>query len=78
MNHRSALRRAHIVAISLFPAIARNRDQPRQCPEDVPSLQRHGFDVIIMPGVDHFMFLENPSRLNGLLRTTIGKLTRDR
>jgi pimeloyl-ACP methyl ester carboxylesterase len=50
---------------------------PDNAPTDVRSLQHHGFDVIIMPGVGHFMFLEDPSRFNGLLRHAIGKLTRD-
>ena len=56
-----------------LPGVAIN---PDNAPTDVPSLQRHGFDVIIMPGVGHFLFLEDPARFNGLLRTAIVKLTR--
>jgi pimeloyl-ACP methyl ester carboxylesterase len=49
---------------------------PDNAPTDVPSLRAHGFDVLIMPGVGHFLFLEDPPRFNALLRTAIDRLTR--
>lgn len=55
-----------------LPGVAIDPDNE---PTNVPSLRRHGFDVIIMPGVGHFLFLEDPARFDGLLRTAIGKLT---
>jgi pimeloyl-ACP methyl ester carboxylesterase len=56
-----------------LPVIAIN---PDNAPTDVPSMQQHGVEVVIMSGVGHFLFLEDPERFNALLRTAIGKLTR--
>ena len=47
---------------------------PDNAPTDVPSMRQHGVEVVIMPGVGHFSFLENPERFNGLLRSAIVKL----
>jgi pimeloyl-ACP methyl ester carboxylesterase len=58
-----------------LPVIAIN---PDNAPTDVPSMQRHGVQVVIMPGVGHFSFLEDPARFNGLLRAAIEKLGRSR
>jgi pimeloyl-ACP methyl ester carboxylesterase len=56
-----------------LPVIAIN---PDNAPTNVPSMQRHGVEVVIMPGVGHFSFLENPERFNGLLRAAVAKLSR--
>jgi pimeloyl-ACP methyl ester carboxylesterase len=56
-----------------LPVIAINPDKP---PTDVESLQRHGVKVVVMPGVGHFVMMEDPERFNGLLRTAIDELTR--
>jgi pimeloyl-ACP methyl ester carboxylesterase len=55
------------------PVIAIN---PDNAPTDVASMQQHGVEVVIMPGVGHFSFLEDPARFNGLLRSAIEKLGR--
>jgi pimeloyl-ACP methyl ester carboxylesterase len=56
-----------------LPVIAIN---PDNAPTDVSSMQQHGVEVVIMPGVGHFLFLEDPERFNGLLRSAIVKLAR--
>jgi pimeloyl-ACP methyl ester carboxylesterase len=47
---------------------------PDNGPTDVASLQRYGVQVIFMPGVGHFLMMEDAERFNGLLRTAIDKL----
>lgn len=42
-------------------------------PTDVASLQRYGVQVMIMPGVGHFLMMENPEGFNLLLKTAISK-----
>lgn len=42
-------------------------------PTDVVSLQRYGVQVMIMPGVGHFLMMENPEGFNLLLSTAISK-----
>jgi pimeloyl-ACP methyl ester carboxylesterase len=54
-----------------LPLIAINPDNR---PTDVPSLQRYGVQVVIMPGVGHFEMMEDPARFNGLLETAVQKL----
>jgi pimeloyl-ACP methyl ester carboxylesterase len=56
-----------------LPVIAIN---PDNAPTDVSSMQQHGVEVVIMPGVSHFLFLEDPERFNGLLRSAVVKLAR--
>ena len=43
-------------------------------PTDIASMERYGVQVIIMPGVGHFMMMENPEGFNQLLKSAIGKL----
>ncbi len=57
-----------------LPVIAIN---PENAPTDVPSLEHYGVQVIFMPGVGHFLMMEDPERFNGLLRTAIGRLNRE-
>ena len=53
-----------------LPVIAIN-DTRR--PTDVASMKRHGVEVLIMPGVGHFLMMENPEGFNRLLKTAISK-----
>ena len=75
----SALRYAHeIPAVRAeldLPIVAINADNQ---PTDVASMQRHGVDVVIMPGVGHFLMMEDPARFNEILRTVVDSLTRSR
>ena len=56
-----------------LPVIAIN-DARR--PTDVASLERYGVQAIIMPGVGHFLMMENPKDFNLLLKTAISKFDR--
>jgi pimeloyl-ACP methyl ester carboxylesterase len=40
---------------------------PDSRPTDVESLRRHGVEPVVMPGVAHFLMLENPQGFNRLL-----------
>lgn len=57
-----------------LPVIAIN---PDNAPTDVASLQHYGVQVIFMPGVGHFLMMEDPQRFNGLLREAIDRLKRN-
>ena len=54
-----------------LPAIAINSDN---APTDIESMKHYGVEVMIMPGVGHFLMLEDAERFNDLLRIAIGKL----
>ena len=54
-----------------LPVIAIN---PENGPTDVASLEHYGVHVIFMPGVGHFLMMEDPKRFNGLLGTAIDRL----
>jgi pimeloyl-ACP methyl ester carboxylesterase len=56
-----------------LPVVAINPDNK---PTDVPSMERHGVRVVLMPGVGHFLMMEDPERFNRLLRTEIDSLVR--
>ena len=56
-----------------LPVIAINSDN---APTDVASLEHYGVQVIIMPGVGHFLMMEDPKRFNGLLSTAVDRLGR--
>jgi pimeloyl-ACP methyl ester carboxylesterase len=47
-----------------MPVFAINPDNR---PTDVASLRRHGVEPVVMPGVAHFLMLENPAGFNRLL-----------
>ena len=55
-----------------LPMVAINPDNE---PTDVEALRRHGVGTVLMPGVGHFLFLEDPPRFNRLLGETIRELT---
>ena len=54
-----------------LPVVAIN---PDDAPTDMESMERYGIEVIIMPGVGHFLMMEEPERFNGLLRAAVEKL----
>ena len=56
-----------------LPVIAINPDNG---PTDVGSMERYGVKVVIMPGVGHFLHMEDPARFNRLLRTAVDTLAR--
>jgi pimeloyl-ACP methyl ester carboxylesterase len=55
------------------PVVAINAESPAG---DVESLKRHGVEVVLMPGVGHFLMMEDAPRFNELLRNAIASLTR--
>jgi pimeloyl-ACP methyl ester carboxylesterase len=56
-----------------LPLIAINPDRPSN---DVESLERHGAEVLLLPGVGHFLMMEDPERFNPLLREAIDRILR--
>jgi pimeloyl-ACP methyl ester carboxylesterase len=50
------------------PVVAINPDHPAT---DVESLGRHGVKTVIMPGVGHFLMMEDPDIFNRLLAEII-------
>jgi pimeloyl-ACP methyl ester carboxylesterase len=44
---------------------------PGYRPTDIEDLRRHGVEAIVMPGVGHFLMLEDPDGFNRLLREVI-------
>jgi len=54
-----------------LPVIAINADNG---PTDVASLASHGVKAIVMPGVGHFMMLEDPKRFDEILASAIKEL----
>jgi pimeloyl-ACP methyl ester carboxylesterase len=55
------------------PVVAINAEHPAT---DMPSMRRHGVDVILVPKVGHFLMLEDPKRFDDALRKAIGKFDR--
>lgn len=55
-----------------LPVIAINPDSPAN---DIESMERHGVEVVLMPG-GHFLMMEDVERFNQLLRGVIDKLIR--
>jgi pimeloyl-ACP methyl ester carboxylesterase len=62
------LERLHLAVIAI---------NPDNAPSDVGSLEHYGVQVIFMPGVGHFLMMEDPKRFNGLLSTAIDRLNRE-
>jgi len=56
-----------------LPVVALNPDNQ---PTDTTSMKRHGVEVVLMPGVGHFLMMEDPARFNQLLRTVIDRFDR--
>ncbi len=56
-----------------LPVVAIN---PGDRPTDIESMARFGVDVVLMPGVGHFLMMEDSARFNPLLREVIEKLLR--
>jgi pimeloyl-ACP methyl ester carboxylesterase len=55
------------------PLVAINPDYR---PTDIEALGRHGVKAVLMPGVGHFLMMENPDTFNHLLGETIEDFTR--
>jgi len=49
---------------------------PDTAPIDEASLEKHGVEVIRMPGVGHFLMMENPAGFNPLLAEAIARIQR--
>ena len=54
-----------------LPVVALNPDNE---PTDTASMKKYGVDVVIMPGVGHFLMMEDPMQFNRLLKTIVQKL----
>lgn len=54
-----------------LPAVAINPEQP---PTDIPSMRRHGVQVMQMSDVGHFPMMESPERFNRMLRAAIEQI----
>jgi pimeloyl-ACP methyl ester carboxylesterase len=72
----SALRYAHEMPAALealkLPVLAIN---PDNSPTDASALRTHGVESIIMPGVGHFLMMEDPVRFNALLRQAVERIS---
>jgi pimeloyl-ACP methyl ester carboxylesterase len=51
-----------------LPLVAINPEKPNT---DVESMQRYGIDVHLMPGVGHFLMMEDPKNFNELLAKVV-------
>lgn len=47
---------------------------PDDAPTNLESMSKYGVEVIIMPGVGHFLMMEDPDKFNDLLLTTVNDL----
>lgn len=56
-----------------LPVVAINPDDH---PTDIESMGRYGIDVVLMPGVGHFLMMEDPEGFNLLLAGVIDKFVR--
>ncbi|HMI58111.1 MAG TPA: hypothetical protein VK511_08685, partial [Gemmatimonadaceae bacterium] len=63
----------HTLEALKLPLIAIN---PDNSPTDTASMTRYGAEVMIMPGVGHFVMMEDPRRLNQILEHAIDRLSR--
>lgn len=58
-----------------LPVVAIN---PDDSPTDTASMQRHGVQVLILPGTSHFLMQEDPAGFNRLLGQAVEALRRTR
>lgn len=56
-----------------LPVTAINSDN---APTDTASMQKYGVEVLVMPGVGHFMMMEDPKRFNEILEGVIEKMNK--
>ena len=49
---------------------------PDNTPTNVESMERYGVEVVLMPGVGHFLLMEDPERFNLLLSAVIDKMVK--
>ena len=62
----------HTLETLRLPVIAIN---PDNAPTDTASMNRYGVDVMIIPGVGHFVMMEDPPRFNRILENAIDRLS---
>ena len=60
----------HLAALGELttPVVAIN---PDAWPTDPEALRRHGVQMVLLPGVGHFLMMEDPDRFNRLLGEVI-------
>jgi pimeloyl-ACP methyl ester carboxylesterase len=63
----------HTLEVLQLPVIAIN---PDNAPTDTASLRRYGVETMIIPGVGHFVMMEEPPRFNRILETAIERMSR--
>jgi len=68
VNEEAAVAAFHEAGV---PLVAIN---PEYRPTDQASLARHGIDCVLVPGVGHFLMLEDPARFNLVLEEVIEAL----
>lgn len=56
-----------------LPVVAINPEGPNT---DREALERHGVEVVLVPGVGHFMMMEDPEGFNAILRDVVEGLLR--
>jgi pimeloyl-ACP methyl ester carboxylesterase len=56
-----------------LPVVAIN---PDDSPTDIESMARFGVNVVLMPGVGHFLMMEDPERFNQLLSEVLDAFDR--
>jgi pimeloyl-ACP methyl ester carboxylesterase len=65
VNEEAAVAAFHEAGV---PLVAIN---PEYRPTDQASLARHGIDCVLVPGVGHFLMLEDPARFNRVLAEVV-------
>ena len=56
-----------------LPLVAINPGTP---PTNVENLRSHGVDAVLMPGVGHFLMMEDPATFNRLLEDVLAKMVK--
>ena len=56
-----------------LPVVAIN---PDNAPTDTVSMQRYSIELVIVPGVGHFLMMEDPKRFNAALEKIIEKFSK--
>jgi pimeloyl-ACP methyl ester carboxylesterase len=64
MPHTLEMLKLHVIAIN-----------PDNAPTDTASMTRYGVDVMIIPGVGHFVMMDDPPRFNRILENAIDRLS---
>ena len=56
-----------------LPVVAINPETP---PTNVENLRSHGVETVLMPGVGHFLMMEDPATFNRLLEDVLAKMVK--